>query len=136
MNSGPQSPSLPLFREHRLEAPHPSIGLGPDAQIFEHSISLFGGIEHFAHMSPIHADEMDRAVGTEGAKVLERRRQEFRELASAHFPRSHREFSVFSLPRTPLNERVDAFAQLYNRYRPHGALGGQTPRSCAAAGRP
>ena len=27
----------------------------------------------------------------------------------------------------PLNERIDAFAHLYNNYRPHGALGGQTP---------
>jgi hypothetical protein len=26
-----------------------------------------------------------------------------------------------------LNERIDAFAHLYNNYRPHGALGGQTP---------
>jgi len=27
----------------------------------------------------------------------------------------------------PLNERIDAFAHLYNHHRPHGALGGQTP---------
>jgi putative transposase len=26
-----------------------------------------------------------------------------------------------------LNEHIDAFAHLYNHYRPHGALGGQTP---------
>ena len=26
-----------------------------------------------------------------------------------------------------LNERIDAFAHLYNHHRPHGALGGQTP---------
>ncbi len=26
-----------------------------------------------------------------------------------------------------LNERIDAFAHLYNNHRPHGALGGQTP---------
>jgi transposase InsO family protein len=26
-----------------------------------------------------------------------------------------------------LNERIDAFAHLYNHYRPHGALGGRTP---------
>jgi putative transposase len=26
-----------------------------------------------------------------------------------------------------LNQHIDAFAHLYNRYRPHGALGGQTP---------
>jgi putative transposase len=26
-----------------------------------------------------------------------------------------------------LNERIDAFAHLYNTYRPHGALGGKTP---------
>jgi putative transposase len=26
-----------------------------------------------------------------------------------------------------LNEYIDAFAHLYNHYRPHGALGGQTP---------
>jgi len=27
----------------------------------------------------------------------------------------------------PLNERIDAFAYLYNHHRPHGALGGETP---------
>ena len=27
----------------------------------------------------------------------------------------------------PLNERIDAFAHLYNHHRPHGALAGQTP---------
>jgi transposase InsO family protein len=27
----------------------------------------------------------------------------------------------------PLNQCIDAFAHLYNHYRPHGALGGQTP---------
>ncbi len=26
-----------------------------------------------------------------------------------------------------LNEHIDAFAHLYNHYRPHGALGGRTP---------
>ena len=26
-----------------------------------------------------------------------------------------------------LNEHIDAFAHLYNNYRPHGALGGRTP---------
>jgi transposase InsO family protein len=32
-----------------------------------------------------------------------------------------------------LNEHIDAFAHLYNHYRPHGALGGSTPRSISTA---
>lgn len=38
-------------------------------------------------------------------------------------------YAVYELPRRPaeLNPLVDAFAHLYNTFRPHGALGGLTP---------
>ncbi len=55
-----------------VETPHSGIGLGPDTKIFELSVGIAGGIEHFAHMPPIHADEVDRAISTGAAKVFER----------------------------------------------------------------
>jgi putative transposase len=35
-----------------------------------------------------------------------------------------------------LNQHIDAFAHLYNHYRPHGALGGQTPNEYLTSTRP
>jgi transposase InsO family protein len=44
-------------------------------------------------------------------------------------------YSTFDLPRSleKLNPLIDSFQHLYNHYRPHGALGGQTPAAYLAA---
>ena len=47
------------FMLRTVETPHPGIGLCPDTEVFEPLIGLLGGIEHFAHVPPIHADEVD-----------------------------------------------------------------------------
>ncbi|MGB8129574.1 MAG: hypothetical protein WCG81_07255 [Candidatus Angelobacter sp.] len=38
---------------------HASVVFGPDAYVFEISVSLFARSDQFAQMTPIHANEVD-----------------------------------------------------------------------------
>jgi len=60
----------------------------------------YGGVEHFAHMPPIHADEVNGTIGTDGTKAIERGSQELREVALAHSAGRHREVAMPALQHT------------------------------------
>ena len=45
-----------------IEAAHAAIGLVPDAEVLQLGERGLAGIEQFAHVAPVHADEGDRAV--------------------------------------------------------------------------
>ncbi len=51
-------------------------------------------------MAPIHTDLVDRTIGRISAQQSIYTGEEGRELALAHFPRSHREFTVLDAAQT------------------------------------
>lgn len=64
-----------LEHEHQLmlraiETAHAAIGLCPDAKVLEFGIAVARSGQDLAHMPPVHADEVDRAIGRRGDKVV------------------------------------------------------------------
>src|SRR4051812_25276680 len=57
--------------------------------MFEFCISAFSGSQKFSYMSPVHADEMNRALLTDLNNVFEYSLQEIRKLSFRHLARSH-----------------------------------------------
>jgi len=55
-----------------VERAHAAIVLGPHDQVLELGIDGFASFEHLAHVAPVHADEVDRAIRAVGNQVLER----------------------------------------------------------------
>ena len=55
------------------------------------------GLQHLAHMPPIHADEVDRAVEAVRGEIGEGRRQESCELLARHLARRHGELAMADL---------------------------------------
>ena len=53
-----------------VQRAHPAIVLDPDTEVLELAIGVAAGGQQLAEMAPIHADEVDRAIGAEGREVL------------------------------------------------------------------
>ena len=77
-----------------VERAHATIILGPDDQVLQRVVNGFACVQHFAHMTPVHADKMDRAIETVIGMVLQGPGQEGGELGSRHLARGHGEFAV------------------------------------------
>ena len=65
-----------LEHEHQfvlaaVEAPHPAVGLVPDAQVLELSEHRLAGPEQFAHVAPVHAHEGDGPVAGQGGRIAQ-----------------------------------------------------------------
>ena len=82
-----------------VEAAHAGICLGPDAQVLELGIGTGRGFQDLAHMPPVHADKVDRAIGTECLQLAKCLSQKVYELGSGHFAGGHIEFAMLDLAR-------------------------------------
>ena len=70
-----------------IERPHAAVGLVPDAQVLELGEDRLAGLEQLAHVTPVHADEGDRAVARERCGMPERLLQEAGERFDGHLAR-------------------------------------------------
>ncbi len=78
-----------LEHEHQLvlgaiERSHPGVGLVPDAKVLDLEVDLATGAHELPQMPPVHADEVDSAIGTMGRQVSERLLEEGGELGLRH----------------------------------------------------
>src|SRR5260370_6755490 len=95
-----------LEDEHELvlaavERAHAGIVLGPDAQVLQLGIGALAGGEQFAHVAPIHTDEMERPLEAKPGEEPESARQKLGELRLVHLARGHREFAMVDRPEPP-----------------------------------
>src|SRR5450759_4541944 len=49
-----------------IECAHAGVRFGPDAEVLQFEVRVVAGVENFAEMAPIHADEKDGAVHEQG----------------------------------------------------------------------
>src|SRR5258707_347928 len=81
-------------RNGAVERAHCRVRLIPNADVLKLRVVGVTRCQHFSHVTPIHADLVDRAIG----RILTKRGiyagKEGRELTFAHFPGCHRECTV------------------------------------------
>src|SRR5579883_2468943 len=77
-----------------IERAHTSVVLGPHAYILELGIGIMTGREQLSHMAPIHAYEVNGAIGRGAGEVAQHGPQECRELGLGHLDRSHDELPM------------------------------------------
>ena len=72
---------------------------------------------------------MSRRTAAAGYELPPKRPQLNGAVERCNGARRYEFYGVYELPRRldELNPILDSFQHLYNHYRPHGALGGQTP---------
>ena len=77
-----------------IEGPHAAIVLGPYDEVLELGVVGGAGLQHLAHVPPVHADEVDRAVRAVRSEIGKGRRQKDCELIARHLARRHRKFAM------------------------------------------
>jgi hypothetical protein len=77
-----------------IKASHPAIIFDPDIKIFQFAVCILPRQQHFIHMAPVHADEMDGAIGTMLGEIFERVLEESYKLRLGHLTRAHNKLSV------------------------------------------
>src|SRR5262249_436566 len=87
-----------LEHEHELvfgaiEGPHPRVGLVPYAEVLQ-LVGVAGGGPNLTHVTPVHADLMDRPVFAVTGGQTHEGGQESGELALAHFAGCHLEVAM------------------------------------------
>src|SRR5262249_42503828 len=83
-----------------IEAPHPGVGLIPDAQVLELAIDLAAGRQHLAHMPPVHANLVDGAVGGVLDQEAENGLQKGSKFRLAHLAAAHRKIAMPNAAKT------------------------------------
>src|SRR6185437_14488519 len=87
-------PDKDHFVLRAVKSAHTGIGLVPDADVLQFGVMGIASREHFAHMTPVHADLMDRTIRGKPAEQGIRTGEKCRELTLAHFAGSHRKFAM------------------------------------------
>jgi hypothetical protein len=62
-------------------------------------VAALAGLKHLAHVSPIHANEVDRPIEAVSDQIGESRRQKGGELVARHLARRHGEFAMANCAR-------------------------------------
>ena len=78
-----------------VEGAHTPIVLRPNNEILELGIVRRARFQHLAHVSPIHADKMNRSIDGVGDEIGECSGQEGDEFAARHVARGHCELIMF-----------------------------------------
>jgi hypothetical protein len=107
------SPAAGLEYEHELmlasvETSHAGIVLDPHANVFQFRIGRPAGGDEFAGMTPIHADEMDRAIETVPGELRAGEREKGGEFRLAHFAGGHHEIWMMH-PAEPRRMAIDFY---------------------------
>src|SRR4029077_9508267 len=82
------------FMARPIKRSHPGIVFGPHAKVEKLVVNLLAGREKLPHVSPIHADEMNRASPAIPRHQPQSCREEVHELGLGHFSRAHGEFPM------------------------------------------
>ena len=82
------------FMLRPVEASHAAIGLFPDDEVLQLRIDLPSGGLEFAHVAPVHADEMDGAIRADLRHRAERGFEKAGERDLVHLARGHGELAV------------------------------------------
>lgn len=89
-----------------IERSHTPVRLIPDAHIFKLREHRLSGREKLAEVTPVHADERDRAATTGYDGVPKGQLQKCRELVPRHLAGSHGELAVPNAPQ-PTHMAID-----------------------------
>src|SRR5438045_5237301 len=74
-----------------IERAHSTVGLDPDAEVFQFAIDAAAGGQQLFGMAPVHADKVQRAIDAECDEVAEGLAEKGGEFDPGHLPASHRE---------------------------------------------
>src|SRR5260370_40685632 len=83
-----------------VQRSHPAVVLVPHAEVFELAVNAAACRDQLEGVSPIHANEVDRAVDAEGGQVPDRRFQKLHELEVRHFAGGHLKLSMLDCAQT------------------------------------
>ncbi len=79
-----------------IKGAHAGAVLGPYADVFQFPISLAASRQHLAHVPPIHAYEMERAIDAVAGEERAGAAEECRKLLLAHLARGHYELTMLN----------------------------------------
>jgi DGQHR domain-containing protein len=77
-----------------IERAHTAAILSPNTQIEKVGVSMLAGLGQFTDVTPIHGDEVNRAIRAVASEQLQSRLEKGRELSLCHFSNGHREIAV------------------------------------------
>lgn len=97
---GPFLPGKDQFVAGAVEGAHAAIVLGPDDEVLQFVVDGMSSRKYLAHVPPVHAEEVDRAIKAMVSHVPEAVVQEGDELISGHLAGRHGELAVLHLAGT------------------------------------
>ena len=80
-----------------IEGPHAARALVPDNEVLEFPIDRFSCLQHLAHVTPVHADEVDCTVSGMSDQIAEGLLKETCELRCGHLAGGHGKLAVLGL---------------------------------------